>query len=226
MTEEEWLAEDANHWPRLNCAIQKTVNSRKLILAAVSFCYPAMYLMKDERSKDAVIAAEKYADGEISREEILKAIQAAYAAEYAAHAAFAAANVAYAATLYYFTHAASATAQAAAYATDTSYVHYAAYYTANTANIHAPDNSKFGQCMLIRCIFGNPFRIQPIVCVNETIQKMAQQIYTEKRFEHLPLLADLLEEAGCVAVDVLAHCRQDVPHARGCWVLDTVLGKE
>ena len=30
---------------------------------------------------------------------------------------------------------------------------------------------------------------------------------------------------ACDHPDVLAHCRGDGPHARGCWVVDLVLGK-
>ncbi len=48
----------------------------------------------------------------------------------------------------------------------------------------------------------------------------------ERAFDRLPILADALEEAGCDHPDVLAHCRGPGPHARGCWVVDLVLGKE
>jgi hypothetical protein len=41
----------------------------------------------------------------------------------------------------------------------------------------------------------------------------------------MPILADALEEAGCENAEVLAHCREPGPHARGCWVPDGVLGK-
>src|SRR5262249_36905545 len=38
-------------------------------------------------------------------------------------------------------------------------------------------------------------------------------------------LADLLERAGCTDPSVLAHCRGLGPHFRGCWVVDSLLGK-
>jgi hypothetical protein len=41
----------------------------------------------------------------------------------------------------------------------------------------------------------------------------------------MPVLADALQEAGCEDDEVLAHCRAGGPHARGCWVVDLVLGK-
>jgi hypothetical protein len=42
----------------------------------------------------------------------------------------------------------------------------------------------------------------------------------------MPILADALQDAGCVNDDVLNHCRGPGPHLRGCWVVDLVLGKE
>jgi hypothetical protein len=38
------------------------------------------------------------------------------------------------------------------------------------------------------------------------------------------VLADALEEAGCGNEEVLGHLREPWLHARGCWVLDLVLG--
>mgnify|MGYP001076712257 FL=1 len=42
----------------------------------------------------------------------------------------------------------------------------------------------------------------------------------------MPLLADALMDAGCDHEEILAHCRGEGPHVRGCWVVDLVLGKE
>ncbi len=50
-------------------------------------------------------------------------------------------------------------------------------------------------------------------------------MYESRGFDRMPILADALEDAGCDAPDVLAHCRGDGPHVRGCWVVDLVLGK-
>jgi hypothetical protein len=55
---------------------------------------------------------------------------------------------------------------------------------------------------------------------------VAQSIYQDRRFADLPVLADALEEAGCMDADLLTHLREPGPHARGCWALDLVLGKE
>jgi len=80
---------------------------------------------------------------------------------------------------------------------------------------------------LIRCIWGNPFR--PVVFDpnwrSETAVALATGIYAERAFDRLPILADALEEAGCDQPDMLDHCRGLGPHARGCWVVDAVIGK-
>lgn len=59
-----------------------------------------------------------------------------------------------------------------------------------------------------------------------TVVKMAQTIYDERQWEDMPILADALEDAGCDSDDILRHCREHAEHARGCWVVDLLLGKE
>lgn len=86
----------------------------------------------------------------------------------------------------------------------------------------------FRACLpLLRCIVGNPFR--PVTFDprwrSETAVALTAAIYAERAFDRLPVLADALEEAGCGHPDVLTHCRGAGPHARGCWVIDGVLGK-
>jgi hypothetical protein len=58
-----------------------------------------------------------------------------------------------------------------------------------------------------------------------TVHKMASAIYQGHRFGDLPILGDALEEAGCASAEVLDHCRKPGEHARGCWLLDAILGK-
>lgn len=85
--------------------------------------------------------------------------------------------------------------------------------------------------MFVSDMLGNPF--QPVLLdpawlswQTGTIPKLAHSIYQERAFDRLPILADALEEAGCDNAEILAHCRQPGVHARGCWVVDLVLGKE
>lgn len=85
-------------------------------------------------------------------------------------------------------------------------------------------------CIILRCIFGNPFRPMPLpsslfVQNDVTLVTLAQAIYQDRGFDRLPILADVLEEAGCTDVAILDHCRHPGPHVRGCWVVDLILGK-
>lgn len=84
------------------------------------------------------------------------------------------------------------------------------------------------QCLLIRDIFGNPFRPVDAAWLKRRqgkVPKIAQRIYDARAFADLPILADALEEAGCTNAELLAHCRHPGPHVRGCWAVDLILGK-
>jgi hypothetical protein len=86
-------------------------------------------------------------------------------------------------------------------------------------------------------IFGNPFRpvtiSRALLAWNDAVVVRLAQIAYEDR--HLPkdtlnntrllILADALEEAGCMDMDILSHLRGPGPHVRGCWVVDLCLGK-
>ena len=95
----------------------------------------------------------------------------------------------------------------------------------------AKATEKVGQANVLREIVGNPFcyvGLNPewLAWRDGTIPKMAQAIYEDRAFDYLPVLADALEEAGCIDANILAHCRKPGPHVRGCWVVDLLLGKE
>jgi hypothetical protein len=86
------------------------------------------------------------------------------------------------------------------------------------------------QAALIRCIFGNPFRpvaVAPawLAWGDGTVPKLAAGIYAERAFDRAPILADALEDAGCAEGSILSHLRGSGTHARGCWVIDLILGK-
>src|SRR5262249_34953307 len=81
------------------------------------------------------------------------------------------------------------------------------------------------QARFARCLVGDPFR--PVAVVpswrSPDVVALARQVYETRDFTALPVLADLLEDAGADPA-VLAHCRGG-EHARGCFVLDLLLGK-
>ncbi len=84
---------------------------------------------------------------------------------------------------------------------------------------------------LVREVIGNPFRPPPppdaavLAWNGGTVPALARTIYDEWKFNRLPVLADALEEAGYTDAAVLLHCRGAGPHVKGCWVVDSVLGK-
>jgi hypothetical protein len=96
-------------------------------------------------------------------------------------------------------------------------------------NWHAPSlvpEARY-QCRLLRCLFGNPFRparFDPSWRTCEVVT-LAEGVYADRAFDRLPILADALEDAGCDDGNMLAHLRTDPDHARGCWVVDLILGK-
>lgn len=57
-----------------------------------------------------------------------------------------------------------------------------------------------------------------------TVLSVARGIYQDRAFDHLPVLSDALLDAGCTDEEIIAHCRTDTPHVRGCWVIDLLLG--
>ena len=94
------------------------------------------------------------------------------------------------------------------------------------------------QCDLIRDIFGNPFRPLPhlhpsVLAWNDaTVRRIAEGIHEERRMPEgtldtgrLAILADALLDAGCNDEELIAHCRSDGPHVRGCYAIDQILGK-
>jgi hypothetical protein len=91
-----------------------------------------------------------------------------------------------------------------------------------------PEDALRDRCDLIRDVFGNPFGRLPLLTGPsaglETVRHLAETIYDEPRFDHLPALAVALRDAGCHDEQILSHCRKPGNHVRGCWVVDWLLG--
>jgi hypothetical protein len=207
MTEAEWLA--GTEPEQLLAFIRAKASERKLRLFACACCRRIWGLLSDDRSRKAVMTVERFADGLVTRQQ-LRAARA-----YAADAyAFAQGGSYYAPAA----HAAACAAEEVGEAACCAAGHPAIRNIEETA-----------QAALLRDLFGNPF---PRITLNPawltgnggTVVQLAQTIYEERRFADLPILADALEEAGCSNPDILAHCRSEGPHVRGCWVVDLILG--
>ena len=126
-----WMNCDRGDW-LLWLAKRLNVDDRNLTLAKALCANQVRHLMKDQKSLDALDACFKYANGEITREELDVYAYAAYAdaADAASATAASAAYAAYAASAAY-ADAAAAAAAAAAYAA------YAAYAAAAAAAYYA-----------------------------------------------------------------------------------------
>jgi hypothetical protein len=82
---------------------------------------------------------------------------------------------------------------------------------------------------LFRDVVGNPFRPVAFDAAwrSDTAVSIAKGMYESHDFSPMPILADALQDAGCNNDDVLNHCRDaNATHVRGCWVVDSVMGKE
>jgi hypothetical protein len=87
------------------------------------------------------------------------------------------------------------------------------------------------QCWLLRELFSHYFVSVSLppewnAWHDGFIPRLVQAIHEEQAWDRLPILGDALEDAGCTAAPLLAHCREPGPHGRGCWVIDGLLGRE
>jgi hypothetical protein len=85
------------------------------------------------------------------------------------------------------------------------------------------------QCDLLRDLFGPlPFRSLALEASWQTAEvlDLAQRSYDERDFSRTQELGQALYRAGCRNRDMLPHCLWSAEHARGCWLVDLVLGKD
>jgi hypothetical protein len=206
MTEADWLA-GSNLHAMLAHAVAISHNSeecrRKLRLLACAGCRRIWHVLAHPQSRRAVEVSEEFADDLASWDDLLWAGQAAQrvAAEMERHSQ----------------RGWNAAQTAAAAAGD-----------ALAAAERAVGSA--GDLDMLRDVFGNPFR--PVVFEegwlrwkNGCVVEMARAIYEERQFRDLPFLADALMDAGCTDPAILDHCQAQTAHARGCWVVDALLGK-
>jgi hypothetical protein len=216
MTEEEWLAgkESATmfNW------LRHRAGERKLRLFGCACCRRIWDLLTNERSRIAVEASERYADGLASIEDLQEALFGArLAASFVQYRRSESMDHEEQQSFRALHHAAEAASRTAL------------GVGSEDAVLAVPTEQK-AQAALLLDIFGNPFRPVPHAGSwrswnDGTVQKMAQAIYDERRYSDLPILADALEDAGCADAAILAHCRTPGEHVRGCWVIDLLLGK-
>lgn len=181
-------------------------------------------LLQDARSRAAVEVAERFADGQADDAELKAAAGAAGAATSAGPLGSPRPTVSYEGTLAFA--AASSGVCSAPWATTWSLAAAPAAVAryGRAANWHFDD--------LLASLFADIVSPESLPAVDpawlswndRTVPKLAQIIYDGRHFEDLPVLADALMDPGCQAEAVLGHCRSQGLHARGCWVIDLLLG--
>ena len=224
MTEAEWRA-CADPTPMLQF-LRGKVSERKLRLFACAWGYLLWGRMTDERSKQAVVTAERFADGLAARSELIAAFNAAQEAWKSIRVAFRGKD----SQSEKAARASGASKGAAEVARNAATPEWN-YGAVRISSWRDTDKTVFLLSTFAKDIFGSlPFRSPSLdlawLAWNDgAIRKLAQAIYDERAFGRLPLLADALEEAGCTDTAILAHCREPREHVRGCWVVDLLLGK-
>jgi hypothetical protein len=248
MNEAEWLActDPAPMFEYLRT--QHTASERKLRLFAAACC-GRIWDWLGERSRRAIEVLERYLDGEATSEELHLAAGGAYEEGLDAFGHDHSANAAFSAVMFESTHHDAALGVAAecveavrcvAASIRGQALHawpqlYVVEPVVEQVCIEAGDKAmraeRAAQCHLLREVFHGPRRAvyRRSYWRTSTVLNLASTIYSEARFEELPILAvlsDALEDARCDSADILSHLRGPGPHVRGCWAVDLLLGKE
>jgi hypothetical protein len=220
MTEADWLACTDPQKMLEFLRDSGKLSERKARLFACSCCRRVWCLL-DQVGTASVVVAERYADGEISAEELQKAEYLAW------HSADGLAHY----PDYVLTAGWAAHAAVVGEAID------AADLVAESAG---PEEKVVVQSVLLRDLFGPlPFRSVAVergwlAWNSGTVVRLAEAAYDNRKLpagtlepERLAVLADALEEARCTDRDILGHLReQGAVHVRGCWVLDVLTGRQ
>ncbi len=192
-------------------------STRKLGLFAIACCRQIWHLLRDKRAIRAVDLSERAADGDrrssgwLERDDWMASREGWSYDE----------QVLWSAAKY------------AAQADTRSGALRAAFQVRWARSMLEPEreeDEESQQCNLLRDIMGNPFA--PLLedpgwaqAHSIDVAPLALSIYNERRFSDLPALADAMIGSGCRDEAMIEHCRRPGEHARGCWLIDTILGR-
>lgn len=207
MDEREWLA--STDPERMLNFLRASASDRKLRLFAAACCRQVWRYL-DPPAHDAIEVGERYADGEATEEE-----------RSFSHWAF---NGPHSdcVSLAHLGCVSPRDAQVweAVVRTSGDVLETAGMYDDPEA-----DRDGTSQAALLRCIYATPFRPLPPRSFPAHVLGLAGACYAAfpAVSDQLPILADALEELG--EERAAAHCREQV-HAKGCHVVDWILGKD
>ena len=227
MTEAAWRTSDDPY--EMLDFVQGRLSDRKLRLFLCACCRRIWGGYADDRSRRALEAAERYAEGLATERELGVARNGALAAarrrgDSGAWGAYWAAS-----------RRLGPTARGVMEAVTESWARIAAIkaqergISPSAAWNAAADAASHSQADLLREIIGDPLRpvrIDPawLAWNDGVVRKMARVLHDERRFAEMPLLADALEDAGCADAELLGHLRGPGEHVPGCFALDALAG--
>jgi hypothetical protein len=230
MTEAEWLA-CTDPMPML-IFLRGKASDRKFRLFACACCRVFWHLVEDERSRTAVEISERYADGLITRQELASARSLLKADYRNKHRAAIAKAVSEQSAFRWAFGWDMARDTLRAKSSDAASLAIHGFGSACYNELLGDGRQGLWPVLLLHDNFGpllfRHITLNPawLAWNGAMVPKLAQGIYDDRAFDRLPILADALEEAGCLNDDILTHCRGPGPHARGCWVVDLILGKQ
>jgi hypothetical protein len=257
MTECQWLAEAVTEEEWLGCrsmeGMPKNLDycfGRCGVLFAAACCRSVRHLLPDEPGRAAVLAAERYADGNAAREELEAAEQRASEAgeamfESMPGLAWKASPVRHAmwtaASLTGATAGRRPLSGAAYHARQALAWEKAAAPQRRAEREGMMKEEAIRQWALVLDIFGNPHRPVALAPARlaPTIVSLALAAWDHRVAPdpsrpgwlvlgpaRLAILADAVEEAGCDEPEILEHLRGPIEHVRGCWCVDAILARE
>jgi hypothetical protein len=194
------------------------IRSRKFRLFLVACCLRYTHLITDSRTRNAISVAELHTQGLATRLQLRQACQQAEAVPRELRAK----GVEY---------------------VNKSYFHAIASYVCAVHIVgpervvneflgfhYAASDDRIREQSIVASLLRDSFNPFHFIAFDpswrtEAVVGLARGMYESRDFAPMPVLADALEDAGCADAAILAHCRGDGPHVRGCWVVDLVLGK-
>jgi hypothetical protein len=210
MTEAQWLV-STDPVPMLD-HLGDRLSDRKTRLFACAWASLLWGNVADE-GREAVVTAERFADGLSSGAELSSAYRSAHAV-------------------------CSTVPRYSLWRPAIQLARDAADPTLNRKTLARPNPSKWNTRSLLRLadvlrdLFGplpfRPVHVDPawLSCNGGAVAALAKEISEGPAFDYAPILADALEDAGCGDADLLSHLRSPILHVRGCWALDLILGRQ
>jgi hypothetical protein len=222
MTEDEWLT--ATDPVEMLGHLGARKSERKLRLYACAWASLGWDLLTDPRSREAVVTAERFADGLATAAELRLAHSAAEQAWNEIPQVEGNRRVRGSRSLT-GTRSARRAAELARDAASPEQVVQLA--VRNTWRENSARRARLAD--ILRDLFGIPSRpiaLDPgwLSWQGGTLRALAESIDQEQNYERSGILADALEDAGCDNPQILEHLRGP-GHVRGCFVIDALLGR-